>query len=635
MPIVEEFDTCRADSDWRGIVRVNFDINRFRKPSRRSVEYERQLARLREAGKDVRSIEAAVRGAVNNLSTNASRSFVIYGEPQSGKTEMMICLTGKLIDEGYEFILHLLNDSVDLLGQNLGRFTSSGLAPAAKHFSDVLDPAVQIKGHRHVVFCKKNGRDLRKLHEKIGEIAKIVVVDDEADYASPNAKVNKGAKTPINELITQILSETGIYIGVTATPARLDLNNTFDNDSQFWVTFPPHPAYTGQDTFFPLDHKGKYKLRLIPDHGAGPEHARRALFGFLVNVAYLNKYARAKEGEQNYSFLIHTSGKKADHKSDHGVIQACLTELLERKSANFEKYCEAIWTLAKEYSDANPNEITEYILDNIARHKVLVLNSERDWKDNSAAATNPSALFTIIIGGNIVSRGVTFENLLSMFFTRDVAHKIQQDTYIQRARMFGSRGGYLEFFELTIPSNLYQDWHRCFIFHRLALEAIKEGLGSLVWLGDTRIAAVASGSIDRSTVDLNRGEMSFSLFDYDPKIEVLHEKQMASRQKMDALAKIIGDSAFPDYVRRYINATCPDGDASIAIHGSSVVSGKDYDIDNISRRKGLMGKSQLEEDKFPKARHHLKVFRNDKGKARLFYKLSGSIQFMKNTAHDT
>src|SRR3546814_19609708 len=61
-----------------------------------------------------------------------------------------------------------------------------------------------------------------------------------------------------------------------------------------------------------------------------------------------------------------------------------------------------------------------------------------------------------------------------MFFTRDVKHKIQQDTYIQRARMFGNRGDYLRFFELTIPEALYLDWHRCFVFHRLALAAIKE-----------------------------------------------------------------------------------------------------------------------------------------------------------------
>lgn len=114
------------------VMEFNFDINRFRKPSRGSVEYERQLARLRETRKDVRSIELAVRGAIDNLRTNAGRSFVIYGEPQSGKTEMMIYLTGKLIDEGYDFVLHLLNDSVDLLAAagRRKRTTFASLNPA-------------------------------------------------------------------------------------------------------------------------------------------------------------------------------------------------------------------------------------------------------------------------------------------------------------------------------------------------------------------------------------------------------------------------------------------------------------------------------------------------------------------------
>jgi hypothetical protein len=35
--------------------------------------------------------------------------------------------------------------------------------------------------------------------------------------------------TKINELIGHLLKPNGKYIGVTATPARLDLNNTFDN----------------------------------------------------------------------------------------------------------------------------------------------------------------------------------------------------------------------------------------------------------------------------------------------------------------------------------------------------------------------------------------------------------------------
>lgn len=550
---------------------------------------------------------------------------------------MMICLTAKLLDDGRNVIVHLLNDSVDLLGQNLGRFKSSGLAPAARNFSEILDPAIKLQGQKNVIFCKKNGSDLRKLLDKLAGFGGVVVIDDEADYASPNAKVNKGEKTKINELIGNIIGKDGIYIGVTATPARLDLNNTFDNDSKLWVNFPPHPKYTGQDVFFPLEGGVDYFRTLLPDDGADPKYARQALFGFLVNSAYLNLYVHPNV-EKNYSMLVHTSGKKVDHKTDWGTMHSALNSLIKEDPKYFESYIKYIWELSvKRFPDADADRITNFILGNISRHAIIILNSERDWKDNSSAATNPTSLFTIIIGGNIVSRGVTLENLLSMFFTRDVKHKIQQDTYIQRARMFGSRGDYLSFFELTIPKALYLDWNRCFIFHRLALAAIREGFGSLVWLGDKRIQAVASSSIDRSTVDLDRGEMSFSLFDYNDEINNIVQSSLDNFEKLDQISGLLGPSAFPEYLLRYIRQTTAAGSGLIGIHPSVDISGYadggDINKDLVERKRGFFGRSQ--KMRFPNAVHHLIVFHNGRKSARLFYKFEGSVQFMKNTAHDS
>jgi hypothetical protein len=618
-----------------------FDPSQFRKQGQSNAQYERQLRRVTCAGKEVDSIEAAVGGALANLNGAGRQSFVIYGEPQSGKTEMMICLTAKLLDSGRKFVLHLLNDSVDLLGQNLGRFQESGLAPAAQNYTDILDPAINIKKQPHIIFCKKNARDLQKLINKIGVLDEIVIVDDEADFASPNSKINQSAKTKINELITTLLGTNGDYVGVTATPARLDLNNTFDNDNKLWVSMPPHSTYTGQDIFFPIEGPRAppekpydFLLTLLPDTGDEPRHARRALFGFLVNVAYLNLAHNSTE--TNYSMLIHTSGKKADHKVDWDVVRDTLAGLSDETDKRFDKYVKEIWDLAAErYSDLHdPSALTGYIVSNITRNAVILLNSDRDFFQNGASATRPSALFTIIIGGNIVSRGVTFENLLSMFFTRDVKQKIQQDTYIQRARMFGSRGKYLKYFELTIPRHLYADWHRCFVFHKLALEAIKEGMGSPVWLSDTRIAAVAASSIDKSTVDLDKGEMAFRLFDFHPSMDEIVKTDISNDEKMNQLSSLLGDAAFPSYLRRYITRTSPNIERSLAIHVSSSIAGytdaTGLDKDAIERKKGFMGKTQLEEDRYPEAIHHLKIFHNAKNKGRLFYKFNGSIQFIKN-----
>lgn len=615
----------------------HFVLSKFDKPSpKQASRLELQLKRLKSSGHSTDAIEQAVDDATTNLEEGA-RSFVIYGEPQSGKTEMMICLTAKLLDDGHDFVLHLLNDSVDLLGQNLSRFKESGLTPGARNFSEILDPAVKIKGHQHVVFCKKNGSDLRNLIDKIGTIKNIVVIDDEADFASPNSKINQGKATPINALIAEIIGTHGIYIGVTATPARLDLNNTFNNDNERWVVFRPHPNYTGQDVFFPIKGAVRYRRTFLNDHGADPKHARDALFRFLVTSAHLNLNVHPEQAK-NYSFLVHTSGKKADHRSDWSTIYGALDVLSSRTNAEkFSKYVRRIWSAAESlYPSEDPDEITHYVLDNVGNYSIVILNSERDWQDNSAAATNPNSIFTIIIGGNIVSRGVTLKNLLAMFFTRDVKHKIQQDTYIQRARMFGSRDEYLNHFELTIPSNLYVDWHRCFVFHRLSLTAICENKGSPVWIGDARIAPVSSASIDRSTVDLNRGEMSFPLFKIDcAAISTILSKKISNIDKMRALAAHIGEPGFPSFLVQFVESTANGDDQCVAIHSTADVSGYKPDAntspDTITRKKGFFGTNQKDAANGSTAVHHLKVFRNDKtGMARLFYKFEGSVHFIKN-----
>ncbi|MEX5219435.1 MAG: DEAD/DEAH box helicase family protein [Nitrospira sp.] len=611
-----------------------FNIGDFAIPPKNTVRYHKRLEKLKASGRYTVSIEKAVEGAIANISEERSRSFVIYGEPQSGKTEMMIALTARLLDEGHRLIVVLLNDSVQLLNQNLERFRRSGLDPAPKNFNEILDPTIEIGESEWVIFSKKNSKDLKKLINKLHSQDGKIIIDDEADYATPNSKINHGERTKINELVGNLIGNEGIYIGVTATPARLDLNNTFENDNERWIDFPPHPDYKGQNTFFPVSLKEPlgYRLNLLPDTGDDPKHLREALFGFFVNVAYLN--LRINPEETNYCMLIHTSGKKADHTGDYKQVVKAFASLKNVDDDKFESYLRRIWEIAKDRYPGEEDTLTKYIRQNINRNTIVVMNSDIDKKVvDYMSATVPSTLFTVAIGGNIVSRGVTFEHLLSMFFTRDVKHRIQQDTYIQRARMFGSRESYLHYFELSIPERLYLDWHKCFVFHTLALGSIRSGNGSPVWLEDSRIAAVASSSINRSTVTMDSGEMSFELFDYHNSIEELVSSDLPSLQKLERIAQKLGNSRLPEFLLTYIRNFSPDADQSLAIHESRSIAGyKDAgtDQDKVRRTKGFIGQSDLEEKKYPLAIHHVKIFYNQAQKARVFYKYKGNIKFLKN-----
>lgn len=602
------------------------------KPSPRT-RYERQLKRIRAKNSYTDNIERAVIDVVKNI-VDKCRSFVVYGEPQSGKTEMMIALTAKLLDDGFKVIIVLLNDSVQLLSQNLERFRRSGIDPAPKNYSELLDSSVTIGSSEWIIFSKKNSKDLTKLLQKIENIENKVIIDDEADFASPNSKINSGEKTRINALIERLLGKTGVYIGVTATPARLDLNNTFRNENERWVDFPPHPLYKGQETFFPTslaEQTLAYDLVVLPDEYDDPKYLRQAMFRFLIKVAHLNTKIHP-EIEKNYCILIHTSGKRADHTDDYKDVVDLFNILKDNRNSKCEKYYSAIGDLADVLYPGEAEDIVNYIFENRNRYTIVVMNSDIDKSVvDYTSATNPSTLFTIAIGGNIVSRGVTFDRLLSMFFTRDVKHKIQQDTYIQRARMFGSRGEYLGYMELHIPERLYLDWHKCFVFHRLSLEAIRAGNGSPVWLEDKRVRAVAAASIDKTTVAFDSGEMSFEIFEYSDSIDGIVNGQLDSKSKLAALAGALGDQRLPGFLLQYIDHFSPNGKDSLAIHPTGTISKyKDADQARIERPRGFIGTGELEQNKFPNAIHHIKIFKNANSKARVFYKYIGNIKFIKN-----
>jgi primosomal protein N' len=125
-----------------------------------SNQYEKRIQALKSKDIDTSCIERTIQQTIRSFNYKDDISFVVFGEPQSGKTEMMIALNAKLLDDGCEVIINLLTDSVDLLQQNLSRFRKAGLSPSPKQFSELpTDPNV-IKGKQWVIFSKKNAKRL-------------------------------------------------------------------------------------------------------------------------------------------------------------------------------------------------------------------------------------------------------------------------------------------------------------------------------------------------------------------------------------------------------------------------------------------------------------------------------------------
>ena len=97
---------------------------------------------LKNIGMDTSIIENGVFQAEDAINRDV-KSFVIYGEPQSGKTEVMIALTCKLVDIGFQTIFVVMNDNSELETQNFYRFQQS------QQLNHLLEETLNYSNLRH------------------------------------------------------------------------------------------------------------------------------------------------------------------------------------------------------------------------------------------------------------------------------------------------------------------------------------------------------------------------------------------------------------------------------------------------------------------------------------------------------
>ncbi len=520
---------------------------------------------LKESGFNTSIIEKGVDEAIDVITNKGGNSFVIYGEPQSGKTELMIALTCKLLDCGFKTIFVVVNDNTELETQNFDRFLSAcqlNPSPLRDWQVEELLPQQLKQDIPRVVFCRKNSNRLAKLITYSRHFKDRVVIDDEADFATPDTNINKKNKeaTAINDRLGDLvkLDEGGIYIGVTATPGRLDLNNTFLNKSEHWVYLDSHEKYKGRNFFFPDNIKetsDRYILKILPEEYDDPKFLRDAVLRFMLRTSFLNYPSVEPKG---HSMLIHTAGRIRDHEDDKKIVDNVLLRLTNHDT----KLLKDLIAIANElFAEKDVENVLKYLLRYVGQHQVLILNSKKD-KENVLRACKPQVLFTFAIGGNIVSRGLTFENLLTFFFSRSVKGKMQQNTYIQRARMFGSRP-YAKHFELCVPREIFEQWKDVFEDHELSLRFAKGGDLAHVQSETTR--AVDSGAIDKDNVYTEKRERAIGrVFTLTNKLEqriLSYDRKLSVVEFIRSLIadELISFREFPETLLTYIEEKSPAG----------------------------------------------------------------------------
>jgi Z1 domain len=422
---------------------------------------------------------------------------LLYGRIQSGKTVAMISFCAAAIDNGFRIIIVLTSDFVKLVEQTADRFTAldGPLIRNALQSDNWHDDREHVKKHiaKHgVVFiCTKNQQRLTSLVEFLNEIGAAdypaLVLDDEADQATLDTSVGARASGRKNAPLQSsaihrktVQDDEGlsirqtlrhhVFVQVTATPYALLLQNV-DNDLRptFTQLLEPGDGYTGGEAFFDVAHieDGAPPLVSIEEDetaqiedataSAPPVGLQRALAYFLIAAGAQNMRDPASRST-GQNFLCHTSQRTADHAQLAILIRGYLNRLTDELEAE-RTDGEILMRLHGGYDELRRTlpdaplfeEILERIKKRLPRREVPIVNFANSPVDFGRQ-------LNFIVGGNILGRGLTIDNLLVTYYLRR-AKVSQMDTVLQHARMFGYRRALMPYTRVFLPDSLGARFH--------------------------------------------------------------------------------------------------------------------------------------------------------------------------------
>lgn len=372
---------------------------------------------------------------------------LLIGDVQSGKTSQMFGIMCMAADVGFANFILLTTDNIILQQQTFERAHNDLQDFLICDENDYIPFVNNNMIKPAVIVLKKNGKVLKQWKNnlsstKFGMGNPLFIVDDEADAASLNTKVNQHLKSTINKNLEEIkqTSSSSIYLQVTGTPQAILLQTIVSGwKPQFMYYFKPGNGYMGGEFFFgDADHKN---IIFTDDQEANdvlvddefPENGlKTALLYHLVASAQL-----FLEGKVVSNFLIHPSVKTSEHAVFAGKVGNYLNEL--NGAIDEDVTIESLQTVydifTKEKNDMFEfSEIYDFIKERIAMGgvKILILNSVTSYQDNVQYQEG----INIIVGGNSLGRGVTFSQLQTIYYCR-LSKNPQADTMWQHARMFG------------------------------------------------------------------------------------------------------------------------------------------------------------------------------------------------------
>jgi hypothetical protein len=454
----------------------------------------------------------------------------------------MIVTSALAVDNGFRVIVVVTSDSLELVEQTRSRFElidgplvySSRQNASSEYDWDANIDTIRREMPRRglVLVVAKNVNHQTALAEFLRAVDAnrhpALILDDEADQATPDtttrARSTGRANAPrfgsaifrrivhndrpdeLGDSLREILHHN-VFLQVTATPYALLLQNLDSalRATGFTSLLEPGVGYAGGETFFAsIDEPVEPPLVFVDESEAQriqqaptevPDGLRAAVHSFLVAGAlFFRKYGLPPR--DGFKFLCHTSQRTIDHDTLWNLISQCVNDVVADIDARrMGRLQEAHSELARSVPDILPlSDLLDFIHRKAPNRTMLKVNSAGD-------VLRYGRFYNFVVGGNILGRGLTIDNLLTTYYFRR-AQRTQMDTALQHARMYGYRSGILPLMRVFIPRTLAARFRQ----FQEAEEQLRSLLGDNP--GSTRVpiqlapgtAATRVGVLDRNEI---------------------------------------------------------------------------------------------------------------------------------------
>lgn len=423
---------------------------------------------------------------------------LVIGYVQSGKTTSFTAVSALARDNGFGLVIICTGLTVSLFDQSTERLRRDlrlqersdrswlfvkNPRPTAE-MEQMVETALD-EGRTVLIPVMKNGRHLDNLSTLLSRLPlgglPALIIDDEADQASLNNEIRRGAQaqsaTYRRILHLRDLVPRQTFLQYTATPQALLLINLIDVLSPaFAQVLTPGAMYTGGRVFF---ERNMDLVREIPTSDVpsatnvlfgAPPSLLEALRAFWVGVAV----GLIEGAVGNRSMMIHPSQRTPPHADYHQwvlAVKSLWTSVLEAPEDDpdrqelIDAFRRAHADLARTADNLPPfDELLPRLRDAVRQTIVTQVNAARgrtpqvDWAQFYS---------NIVVGGEVLNRGVTVEGLTVTYMPRGPGTG-QADTIQQRARWFGYKADYLGYCRVYL-SNQMRSLYAAYVDHETSL----------------------------------------------------------------------------------------------------------------------------------------------------------------------